>query len=113
MLIGGCPDIAKHPADRTLAVGKEVIFECQATGAAPLMYTWLRDGINIPAQNGNILKFHVQKHGQRGPGEYTCLVENEFGTKKSNSAKLTVGQYNFKWSSMCEVCTSAAIACRM
>lgn len=46
-----------------------------------------------------------------------CLVENEFGTKKSNSAKLTVGQYNFKWSSMCEVCKSAAIAsassCRM
>lgn len=74
-------------------MGKTVVFECQATGAAPLMYSWLYNGVDIRDQHQRKLTFTVRKYGSHGPGEYTCHVENEFGSKKSDSAKLTVGQY--------------------
>lgn len=67
-----------------------MVFECQATGAAPLMYTWMHDGIDMPAKNQRRLEFVVN---QWSKGEYSCRVENEFGSIKSDPAKLTVGKY--------------------
>lgn len=93
LYIGGCPTIAKHPEDKKVAVGKRVEFECQATGAAPLTHSWLYNGVDIPDKHGRKLAFIVRKRGLHGPGHYTCRVENEFGSKESDSAKLTVGQY--------------------
>ena len=92
--IDGCPVIAMHPADQRIAVGGRVVFKCQATGAVPLMYSWLHNGVDIPDQHNMKLEFIAQKHGPHGPGEYTCIVENEFGKRKSESAKLTVGKCN-------------------
>ena len=88
--IGGCPTIAKHPADQTTAVGGRVIFECQATGAAPIMYTWMHDGVDMPDKHQRILVFVVH---QWSKGEYSCRVENEYGSTNSGSAKLTIGEY--------------------
>ena len=73
-------------------MGKTVTFECQATGAAPLICTWLHNGNEIiPAKNERKLEFIVQKHKS---GEYSCLVKNEFGSKRCAPVKLTVGEYN-------------------
>lgn len=90
LLTGGSPTIAKHPANKNIAVGKNVVFECQATGAPPLMYTWMHDGIDMPAKNHRILEIVVR---QWSKGEYSCRVENEFGSSKSDPAMLTVGEY--------------------
>ena len=66
-----------------------MVFECQATGAAPLTYTWMRDGIDMPTMNQRRLEFVVH---QWSKGEYSCRLENEFGSSKSDPAKLTVGK---------------------
>ena len=91
--IGGCPLIAIHPVGQTIALGKTVVFECQATGAAPLTYNWLHNGREMTSfRNHMKLTFVVNSHSK---GEYSCRVENEFGFKKSDSAMLTVGKnYN-------------------
>ena len=88
---GGCPVIATHPFDQTAVLGKTVVFECKAMGAAPLTYSWLHNGSEmIPAQNQSRMQIVVKRHSK---GEYSCLVENEFGTNKSDSATLiTVGE---------------------
>ena len=67
-----------------------MIFECQATGAAPLMYTWLHNGVDMQNQNQRRLEFYVRRPNE---GEYSCRVENEYGSKKSESARLTVGEF--------------------
>jgi len=87
---GGCPVIATHPVHQTVALNKMVVFECKATGAAPLTYSWLHNGSKmIPAQNQSRVEIVVKRYSK---GEYSCLVKNEFGSKKSDSATLTVGK---------------------
>ena len=90
LLTGECPTIARHPTNKHIAVGMPVVFECQATGAPPLMYAWMHNGIDLPAKNQRRLEFVVH---QRSKGEYSCRVENEFGSSKSDPAMLTVGEY--------------------
>ena len=90
MLTGECPTIAKHPANKNVAVGNSVSFECQATGASPVMYIWMHNGVDLPAMNQRRLEFVVH---QWSKGEYSCRVENEFGSSKSDPAMLTVGEY--------------------
>ena len=90
LLTGGCPTIAKHPTNKNIAVGRTVVFECQATGAPPLVYTWMHDGNDMPARNQRRLEFVAH---QRSKGEYSCRVENEFGSRKSDPAILNVGEY--------------------
>ena len=87
--LGGCPSIVKHPADTRAAIRSKVHFECQAIGATPLIYTWLHNGIYMPAKHEKKLEFIVLKSSG---GEYSCCVENEFGSKKCAPAKLTVGK---------------------
>lgn len=87
--IGGCPAIKKHPADKKGARGESVIFECQATGATPLLYTWLHEGVVIPAKNQRSLEINVRRDSK---GKYSCRVQNDFGSTTSNSATLSVGK---------------------
>ena len=92
LLVGGSPVIVVHPASQRIAVGNKVTVMCQATGATPLIYTWLHNGSKmIPARNEKNLVLDVKKYLS---GEYLCYVENEFGSMKSESAKLIVGKYN-------------------
>ena len=81
----------KHPADTRVAIGKKVLFECQAIGATPLTYTWLHNGVDMPAKHEKKLELTVLKGSG---GEYSCRVENEFGSRKCAPAKLTVGKNN-------------------
>ena len=86
--LDGCPVIATHPVHQTVALNKMVVFECKATGAAPLTYSWLHNGSEmIPAQNQSRLQIVVKRYSK---GEYSCLVKNEFGSKKSDSATLII-----------------------
>lgn len=89
--LGGCPSIIKHPADTRAAIGSKVHFECQAIGATPLTYTWLHNGVDMPAKHEKKLELTVLKGSG---GEYSCRVENEFGSRKCAPAKLTVGKNN-------------------
>ena len=67
-------------------------FECEATGATPLRYTWLHnDSGMIPPKTERKLELDVRKNLA---GQYSCYVENEFGSRKSDSATLLVGEYN-------------------
>ena len=50
----------------------------------------MHDGDDMPAKNQRTLEFVVC---QWSKGEYSCRVENEFGSSKSDPAMLTVGEY--------------------
>ena len=67
-----------------------VTFTCEARGAAPLMYVWIRDGTVILQEGSSTLK--VEKVIKSG--EYSCCVENEFGSETSKPIKLVVGKSN-------------------
>ena len=87
--VGGSPTIKKHPDDKNGAVGKSVTFECQATGAVPLIYSWMHDGVDMPARKKSTLVVTVKKDSR---GQYSCRVQNDFGSTTSNAATLTVGK---------------------
>ena len=63
-------------------------FACQATGAAPLMYTWMHDGVDMAAKKERL----VVDVKRGSSGQYSCRVKNDFGSTTSNSATLTVGK---------------------
>ena len=73
--------------EEKLETGKKVTFTCRARGAAPLHYTWMRDGEPLPGQQKPEMTLTVTKGGN-----YCCVVENELGSKKSGLIEIKVGK---------------------
>jgi hypothetical protein len=85
------PVITEQPESQTVNIGATAVFEVEATGTAPLVYRWRRNGVNIPESNTNRLVLpNVQLSDA---GVYTVVVSN-FGSSSpgvvSAPATLTV-----------------------
>lgn len=81
--------ITTNPASQTVPAGANAAFAVVATGAAPLVYQWERDGQAIPGANEPVLMLTGVTSAQAG--QYTVLVGNGAGSVRSMPARLTVG----------------------
>lgn len=86
--VPGAPTITVQPVPRSAVAGTTVNFSVTATGNAPLLYQWLRDGVALAGQTANLLSLPAVTTAQSGV--YTVSVTNPIGTALSDPAGLTV-----------------------
>ena len=85
------PSITSHPVSQTVAPGASVTFTVRASGAPPLQYQWLRNGVAIPgaiAPDYTMVSVAAGENGAR----FRARVTNNVDTNGvlSNEATLTV-----------------------
>ncbi|HEY8227116.1 MAG TPA: PQQ-dependent sugar dehydrogenase, partial [Pyrinomonadaceae bacterium] len=83
------PHIDTQPANVIVPRGQPATFSVAASGAQPLSYQWLRDGVDIAGETSPTLTIPNVTMDDSG-ASFACVVSNEFGTVTSNSATLTV-----------------------
>jgi hypothetical protein len=83
------PTISTQPASKTVSVGSSVTFSVVATGAAPLTYQWLRNGVNIGG--ATLASYTLATAALSDTGaQFQVRVANSNGSKLSAIAVLTV-----------------------
>ena len=88
------PVFSSQPASQNVIEGTAVSFSVSATGALPLSYQWLLNGVNltdgagVSGVNTPVLTLHSVEAAQIG--SYSVVVSNAAGTVASSSAALTV-----------------------
>ena len=91
------PKIEKHPQDQCAVLGGRVTFRCKAsTSGLKITYKWLhtRGGRDSEVnQRGKpaSAELTITEVTEEHRGKYKCIVKNEFGEEKSQSAELMVG----------------------
>ena len=82
------PVITRPPTSQTVSAGTDVVFTVEATGTAPLVYRWEKDGIELEGGTGATLTLSsvVAAHS----GSYRVVVSNALGTATSAEAVLVV-----------------------
>ena len=84
------PVIANQPADQTVVIGSDAIFNITASGASPLAYQWQINGANIVGATTNSLT--ISNANYTAQGDYHVIVTNTYGSVTSLVATLTVAQ---------------------
>lgn len=85
----GNVSITVHPQDKKVAAGSPVTFVTSASGAAPLAYQWMKNGVDIPNANSStytITKTELTDHGAK----LSVRVSNNSSSQTSNEATLSV-----------------------
>jgi hypothetical protein len=82
------PTITAHPADVTVTAPTVAIFTVAATGTAPLVYQWRKDGAAIDGATG--ASFTLDPTAVSDSGPYDVVVSNGAGSVTSATATLTV-----------------------
>lgn len=82
------PSITSEPEDATVLEGGSVTFEVSATGTAPLVFQWRRDGTNILGANSS--SFSIGSAQTADAGVYSVVVSNTAGYTVSLPATLQV-----------------------
>jgi VCBS repeat-containing protein len=82
------PSIQTQPASQNVPVGVNVTFSVTASGDAPLIYQWQRNGVNIPGANSSTFTLSNVQAGDSG--NYSVVVENAGGAATSDPASLTL-----------------------
>lgn len=82
------PAITVQPNSQNVLEGSPVFLSVVATGASPLSYQWLKDGINISNARSNRLDLAAVTRAAEG--RYSVIVSNEAGVVVSTTARLTV-----------------------
>jgi len=82
------PSIAPQPQSQTVIAGAPVSFWIGATGTAPLIYQWRKDGTNIAGATGATNTIAAAQ--STSAGNYTVVVTNVAGSITSAVATLTV-----------------------
>ena len=80
--------ISANPTNVTVIAGNSAVFNCSATGTAPLGYQWRFGGISI--NGGTASTLTVNNTASTNAGSYDCVVTNMAGSATSSSAALTV-----------------------
>lgn len=84
----GCPSIITQFPSASVCTGESFGFSVAASGSAPLVYQWRKDGIDIPGQTSATLTFLVI--AATDAGTYSCRISNGCGSITSSNAVLTV-----------------------
>ena len=90
--LGCSPVIVGHPETRHVELGaKDVTFQCEATGAPPLEYSWKFNRHLLRGRTTSTLTIH--KVDRKSAGTYQCCVTNNFDDVTSKSAELRIGMF--------------------
>jgi hypothetical protein len=88
------PSILTQPASQLAAVGSTAIFSVSASGSAPLVYQWQRNGVNLTngagisgATTGALTLSSVSAGNY---GAYSVIVSNAYGSTGSAEAVLSL-----------------------
>ncbi|MCX8518142.1 MAG: hypothetical protein ORN29_08840, partial [Rhodoferax sp.] len=83
------PVIGSQPMAQTVSASRTATFSVTATGTAPLIYQWQKNGINIAGATSSTYTTPVSSLLDSGE-TYSVSVSNNAGTVTSNPATLTV-----------------------
>lgn len=83
------PTITRQPTDQTVVAGRSTTLSVEATGAAPLRYQWLKNGVNIPGETSPVLSL-PSAIGTDNGATFRAVVSNAAGSVTSIAATLTV-----------------------
>lgn len=83
------PSISSHPAATTVLQGQQASFSVTATGSAPIVYQWRRNGVDIAGANAFSYTTPATTAGDNG-AQFSVVVGNSAGSSTSNPATLTV-----------------------
>jgi len=86
--VPGLPVINTPPGNIATRIGSDVTFTVTATGAAPLRYQWLFNGIPMPDGTTSSLTLRGLQDDQ--VGFYSVEVSNPLGTVRSPAARLEI-----------------------
>lgn len=86
------PVITNHPVSQTVTAGQPVSFSVAASGATPFTYQWRKNGANISGANAST--YSIAATATTDAGGYSCMVTNSYGSAASNTATLTVLEFN-------------------
>lgn len=84
------PVITQQPASVTVGAGDPAGFAVVATGAAPLVYQWRRNGTNIAGAGALSYTLTAAQASDSGD-RFSVIVSNRYGSVNSDDAALTVG----------------------
>src|SRR5579859_7717788 len=85
------PQITAQPASQTVTVGQAATFSVAATGTAPLLYQWSRNGSSIAGATAASFTISSAQLSDSG-ASFTVVVSNAAGKATSTAAKLTVNK---------------------
>ena len=88
LTVESAPSIATQPIGAGACLGQPASFTVVATGAAPLLYQWRRNG--SPIAGATDATFTVASVTQADGASYDCIVSNRCGSVTSVAAVLTV-----------------------
>jgi hypothetical protein len=83
------PAISSQPASATITAGQTATFNVAATGTAPLMYQWSKNGMAISGANSATYTTPSETAADNN-AKFTVAVSNGAGSSTSNAAILTV-----------------------
>ena len=83
------PTITGQPADVSIKAGQIATFTVAASGTAPLVYQWTRNGVNIPGANAASYSTPPAAAADSG-ALFGVIIANNVGYVTSRGAKLTV-----------------------
>ena len=83
------PALIAQPVGTTVVAGTPANFSVQATGTAPLIYQWQRDGVNVTGATA--ASYSLASPGAADSGSvFRVVVSNSTGSVTSSNALLTV-----------------------
>ena len=85
---GSSPTITTQPLSHTNCAGDMVTLSVTATGTAPLLYEWLKNGAVIAGATGSA--YNISSLTTNDAGTYSAVLDNRGGETTSSNAILTV-----------------------
>ena len=84
----GLPAISAQPISQVIMDGDSVTFSVSATGAAPMAFQWIKNGVAIAGATGT--SYSITGAVPSDAGSYRVVLSNSLGTITSNEAFLVV-----------------------
>ena len=86
--VGVAPSVTTPPTGLTVNATSNASFTVTAGGTAPLIYQWIREGVQLPGATAATLTLNNVATNQAG--NYSVVITNLYGSVTSSVAALTV-----------------------